>query len=109
MIVFKNYFKIVSKHLGLIIMYSLISIIVSVMNSTFNDNSEYYVPTNPTLAIINYDNSYLIDNFISYMEKSTDIIGIENTTEKIQDALYTGQVNTILIIPKIFYLEMILK
>lgn len=100
MIVFKNYFKIVSKHLGLIIMYSLISIIVSVMNSTFNDNNEYYVPTNPTLAIINYDNSYLIDNFVSYMKKNTDIIEIENTKEKIQDALYSGKVNTILIIPK---------
>ncbi|MGM9882011.1 MAG: ABC transporter permease [Bacilli bacterium] len=108
MIVFKNYFKIVSKHLGLIIMYSLISIIVSVMNSTFNDNNEYYVPTNPTLAIINYDNSYLIDNFVSYMKKNTDIIEIENTKEKIQDALYSGKVNTILIIPKDYFKNFLL-
>lgn len=100
MTVFKNYFKIVGKHLGLIIMYSLISIIVSVMNSGYTNSYDDYVPSSPDIAIINYDNSPLTDNFTKYMEKNSNIISVSDSKEKMQDALYYSKVDAILVIPK---------
>lgn len=101
MIVFKNYFRIVKKHLGVIIMFASIAIGISVANTSYSTTNDY-VNVEPKLAIINYDNSLLIDNFIEYIEKSSSIIDIENDEKTIQDALYLNKVDSILIIPKNF-------
>ena len=41
MIVFKNYFNIVKRHLGIIIMFSAISIGVSVINTSYTSTEDY--------------------------------------------------------------------
>ena len=66
MIVFKNYFKIVKRHLGLILMFSAIAIGVSIIN-TSSKRSEDYVSSKPKLAIINYDESELSKHFVDYI------------------------------------------
>ena len=101
MIVFSNYFKIVKKHLGLIIMFATISIGVSIVNTSYS-NTESYVSVIPDIAIINYDNSELTHSFIKYLEKNTKIVEVEDNEKEIQDALYANEVDAILIIPKHF-------
>ena len=101
MIVFKNYFNIVKKHLGIIIIFSAISIGVSVINTSYT-NTESYTNVEPKVSIINYDNSLITNNFIKYIEKNAEIVDIEDNKKSIQDALYTNKVNTILIIPANF-------
>lgn len=100
MTVFKNYFKIVSKHLGLIIMYASISIVVSIINSRYTNTYEDYVPSSPDIAIINHDKSLLTDNFTKYMEENANIVLVGDSKEEMQDALYYSKVDAILIIPK---------
>ena len=41
MIVFKNYFNIVKRHLGVILMFSAISIGVSVINTSYTSTEDY--------------------------------------------------------------------
>ena len=43
MIVFKNYFKIVKKHLGTIIMFAAISIGISVVNTSYIDTQNFEI------------------------------------------------------------------
>ena len=101
MIVFKNYFKIVKKHLGIIIMFAAISIGISVANTSYT-STENYVSVTPKLAIINYDESSLSENFINYIGGKSERVEIENNEKEMQAALYLNKVDSILIIPEKF-------
>ena len=76
MIVFKNYFNIVKRHLGIIIMFSAISIGVSVINTSYT-STEDYASVDPKIAIINYDDSALSDNFVKYITKRAKIVKVK--------------------------------
>ena len=101
MIVFKNYFKIVKRHLGLILMFSAIAIGVSIIN-TSSKRSEDYVSSKPKLAIINYDESELSKHFVDYITKLSEKVEIEDDEKTIQDYLYLNKADAVLIIPKNF-------
>lgn len=101
MIVFSNYFKIVKKHLGIIILFSAISIGISIANTSYT-NTDNYTNVEPKVSIINHDNSSITSSFIKYIKKNTKIIEIKNDKKSIQDALYTNKVDTVLIIPNNF-------
>ena len=77
MIVFKNYFNIVKRHLGVILMFSAISIGVSVINTSYT-STEDYASVDPKIAIINYDDSALSDNFVDYITKRAEIVEVED-------------------------------
>ena len=104
MIVFKTYFKIVLRNLGLIIMFASIAISISVANTRFSEDSEVsYLNDNPKLAIINNDTSNLSKDFVRYIkDNSKEIVNVENNEKDIQDALYNNKVDAILIIPSDF-------
>ena len=78
--VFKNYFKIVKKHLGIIIMFAAISIGISVANTSYT-STENYVSVTPKLAIINYDESSLSETFINYIGGKSERVEIENNVK----------------------------
>lgn len=102
MIVFKNYFKIVKKHIGIIIMFSAIAIGISIANTSYDNSADKYVSSMPKIAIFNNDSSQLTENFVQYMSKNSEVIEIENTKKSIQDALYNNKVDSIIIIPQNF-------
>lgn len=101
MIVFKNYFNIVKRHLGVILMFSAISIGVSVINTSYT-STENYVSVNPKIAVINYDDSSLSDNFVEYITERAEIVEVEDNKKTIQDTLYSNKADSILIIPDNF-------
>lgn len=101
MIVFKNYFNIVKRHLGIIIMFSAISIGASVINTSYT-STEDYVSVEPKIAVINYDESSLSNNFVDYITERAEIVEVEDNEKAIQDSLYLNKVDSILIIPDNF-------
>lgn len=101
MTVFKNYFKIVKKHLGTILLFSSIAIGVSIVNTSY-DSTDDYVSANPILGIINYDDSNISEHFVNYIEDNSEVVEIEDDKKYIQDALYNNKVDAILIIPDTF-------
>ena len=101
MIVFKNYFNIVKRHLGIIIMFSAISIGVSVINTSYT-STEDYASVDPKIAVINYDDSALSDNFVEYIKERAEIVEVEDDDKAIQDTLYLNKADSILIIPDNF-------
>jgi len=106
MIVFKNYFKIVKKHLGTIIMFAAISIGISVVNTSYTD-TQNFVSIEPKLAIINYDESELSKSFVKYLGERAEIVQVEDNKRAIQDTLYLNKADSVLIIPENFGVELL--
>ena len=101
MIVFKNYFNIVKRHLGVILVFSILSIGVSVINTSYT-STEDYASVDPKIAVINYDDSALSDNFVEYIKERAEIVEVEDDEKAIQDTLYLNKADSILIIPDNF-------
>lgn len=106
MIVFKKYFKIIKQHIGLIIMFSAISIGISIANTSYSSSNDYN-DTKSTIAIINNDESKIVDNLITYLSSKSNIKEVNNNSKDIQDALYDNKVDAILIIPSNFTTELL--
>lgn len=101
MIVFNNYFNIVKRHLGVILVFSILSIGVSVINTSYT-STEDYASIDPKIAVINYDDSALSDNFVEYIKERAEIVEVEDDEKVIQDTLYLNKADSILIIPDNF-------
>ena len=97
MIVFKNYFKVLRKHKGIIILYIGILLLFMLFSQTSNNTSSNFSATKPDIAIINLDSkSKIIDNFYNYMNTNTNIIDIKDDEAK--DALFYQKVDAIIYI-----------
>lgn len=106
MIVFKNYFRIVLKHLGIIVMFISISVGSAILNTTASPDeaNDYRVK----VAIFDSDDSDLSRNFAEYIDEFTEIVsGISNEPKEMQDALYNGEVNVILLVPEGFGADLV--
>ena len=82
-------------------MFSAISIGVSVINTSYT-STEDYVSVEPKIAVINYDESSLSNNFVDYITERAEIVEVEDNEKAIQDSLYLNKVDSILIIPDNF-------
>ena len=76
MIVFNKYFKIVKQHLGTIIMFTAICILVTIANTSYSTQDSYKDVSN-SVAIINKDDSKIVDNYIDYIKKNSKLVEIK--------------------------------
>ena len=90
MIVFNKYFKIVKQHLGTIIMFTAICVIVTIINTNYNTQDSFKSVEN-NIAIINHDDSKIIDNYIKYIDKGSNII---DTKDDKQSSRYDSTYQT---------------
>lgn len=98
MTVFKNYFKILSKNKGIIIMYTCI-LLVFTLFSTSSNNTQNFTATKPNIAVINNDcNSKVVNNLEKYIKKNANIVNIKKTEQSLSDALFYRDVDSILYI-----------
>ena len=101
MTVFKTFFRIVNKLKPTIILYTALLIIFGAVNMKTSDNNINFVNSKPDILIINQDvNKGLTKNLIDYMKKNSNIVKVENTEEKINDALFYREVSYVIYIPK---------
>jgi len=102
MTIFKNYFKIVKKSLPLIIMYTVIFASITTMTMKANGGEQQqFTASKPDIAIINNDEqTVFLENFEEYIKQNAEIKQINNDETSLKDALFFGEVDYILIIPK---------
>ena len=101
MTVFKTFFRIVNKLKPTIILYTALLIIFGAVNMKTSDNNINFVNSKPDILIINQDvNKGLTKNLIDYMKKNSNIMKVENSEEKINDALFYREVSYVIYIPK---------
>lgn len=101
MIVFKTILKILNKLKGLIILYTIMLISVTLVNQT-SDNVDSFEEVKPCVIIVNNDKSKngVTNHFIKYLENHMEVKDIDiGNEEKIDDALFYRDVSLVVYIP----------
>lgn len=101
MIVFKTILKILNKLKGLIILYTVMLISVTLVNQT-SDNVDSFEEVKPSVIIVNNDKSKngVTNHFIKYLENHMGVKDIDTgNEEKIDDALFYRDVSLVVYIP----------
>lgn len=101
MIVFKTILKILNKLKGLIILYTIILISVTLVNQS-SDNVDSFEEVKPSVIIVNNDKSKskVTNHFIKYLENHMEVKDIDiGNEEKIDDALFYRDVSLVVYIP----------
>lgn len=101
MTVFKTYFKIVKKNIGIIILYTVMLLVFGTMNLKTNKNSFEFVSSKPDIIIVNNSSGVITDNLISYLKKNANVKNITDETD-IDDAVFFRDANYVIYIPKDF-------
>lgn len=101
MIVFKTILKILNKLKGLIILYTVMLISVTLVIQT-SDNVDSFEEVKPSVIIVNNDKSKngVTNHFIKYLENHMEVKDIDTgNEEKIDDALFYRDVSLVVYIP----------
>ena len=101
MTVFKTYWKIVKKNIGIIILYTVMLLVFGTMNLKTNKNSFEYVSSKPDIIIVNNSSGIITDNLISYLKTNANVKNITDETD-IDDAVFFRDANYVIYIPKEF-------
>ena len=101
MTVFKTYWKIVKKNIGIIILYTVMLLVFGTMNLKTNKNSFEFVSSKPDIIIVNNSSGIITDNLISYLKTNANVKNITDETD-IDDAIFFRDANYVIYIPKDF-------
>lgn len=108
MTVFKAVLKVLKKNIFIVILYTVILLSFGTINFKTNNTSNTFKQTKPSVVIINKDeNKGITKGFIKYVKKNTKIKEISDDEKSINDALFFGDVDYVIIIPKNFNKEFI--
>lgn len=99
MTVFKAFWKIVKKYKVTVILYTVMLIIFGGISISSGDNGFKYTDSKPRIYVVNNDlNNKLTENFISYLNKNSDLIKIKDN--KVDDALFYKDIDYVIYIPE---------
>ena len=101
MTIFKTYWKIVKKNIGIIILYTVILLVFGTMNLKANKNSFEFISSKPDIIIVNNSSGIITDNLISYLKTNANVKNITNEND-IDDAVFFRDANYVIYIPKEF-------
>lgn len=94
MTVFKTFFKIASKNIGIIMLYTVLLVLFGSMQFQTNDTIGF-VAEKPNVIIVQKENTILANNLVDYFKENANII---KNYENIDDTLFYRQANFILYI-----------
>ena len=101
MTIFKTYWKIVKKNIGIIILYTVMLLVFGTMNLKANKNSFEFISSKPDIIIVNNSSGIITDNLISYLKTNANVKNITNEND-IDDAIFFRDANYVIYIPKEF-------
>lgn len=99
MIVFRNYFKIVKKHIKSLLLYSAIFIAI-LLFSTSSENTEAYQSVKVDIYVKNNSNSKISNALYDYLDKTSNIKKIDE--DLVEDSLFNQKISALVIIDKNF-------
>lgn len=101
MTIFKTYWKIVKKNIGIIILYTVMLLVFGTMNLKANKNSFEFISSKPDIIIVNNSSGIVTDNLISYLKTNANVKNITDEND-IDDAVFFRDANYVIYIPKEF-------
>ncbi|SDN25004.1 ABC transporter permease [Acetanaerobacterium elongatum] len=103
--VFKVYFKVIRKNLSIMLVYVIIFLSLAVMTTLFNKPAAVteFSSTKCRIAVINDDaGAVFAQGMENYLAENAEIVSVKTDKQSLQDALFFGDVEYILHIPKGF-------
>lgn len=101
MTVFKAFWKIVKKYKVTVILYTVMLIIFGGISISSSDNGFKYTDSKPRIYVVNNDlNNKLTENFISYLNKNSDLIKVKDN--KVDDAIFYKDIDYVIYIPELY-------
>ena len=101
MTVFKAFWKTVKKYKITVILYTVMLIIFGGISISSSDNGFKYTDSKPRIYVVNNDlNNKLTENFISYLNKNSDLIKIKDN--KVDDAIFYKDIDYVIYIPELY-------
>ena len=103
--VFNVFFKIIKKNFTEISIYVGVFLFFAILPSTLTSNeiNTGFTPTKTDIAFINHDEgSALVEGLKEYLSENANIVDIEDSEKKLQDALFFRDVEYIIRVPKGF-------
>ena len=109
MTVFRTFWKLVKKHKGMIILYTVMLVLFGSINMSSNNQSLIFTASKPDVLIVNNDvDEGITRNLIDYVGENANLVDIKDNEEARDDALFYRDVSYIIYIPK-NYQENVLK
>lgn len=103
MTVYKYFIKIALKNKGVILSYTIIFFILSVINGGINAQKETaFIETKLDIGIVDNSNSKLSNNLIDYLGKKNNIIDISSNEKYIREQIFLQTADAVIIILKDF-------
>ncbi len=103
MTVFKTYLKILRKNIFMIIIFSMLLVLFGGLNMSSQDKSLSFNAVKPDVLIVNNDKEEgITKGFINYIKDSSNTPSIKDNEEARNDALFYGDTDYIIYIPKSF-------
>lgn len=102
MTVYKYFIKIALKNKAIILGYTIIFFILSIINGTSVQKETGFIETRLNIGIVNNSSSELSKALVAYLEKKNNIIEIEEDIRFIKEQIFLEIVDGVLIIPEDF-------
>ena len=104
MTVFKTILKILNRLKGMLILYTIVLLLITVLNQTTENNVTNFEETKPIILVINNDKengiSEGLEEYIKSHSKSVDVDTSDQ--DAVNDAIFYRDVNYVIYIPKNF-------
>lgn len=108
MTVFKAFLKVLNKCKVPIIIYTVILVFFSAFNMQTSEKNVSFTASKPNILIVNKEKEEgITKSFINYLNKNSNVISIESSEEKIDDALFYRDVSYVIYVPEDFSEEII--
>ena len=106
MTVFKTFFKILNKNKFIVIMYTVILLVFGGFNMQTSNQGLNFTPSKPFITIVNNDeNIGITKSLIKYLKNNSETPKIKMNKESLDDALFYGDTNYIIYIPKNYHID----
>lgn len=103
MTVYKYFLKSAIKHKWIIISYTAIFFILSLITtSTVGENEQIFMEKSLKIGIVDESNSKLSKSMVDYLKSGNNITNLENNIENLKEQVFLGAVDSVVIIPKGF-------
>lgn len=102
MTVYKYFLKIVLQNKGLILGYTIIFLILSIINGSSVEKETDFMETKLDIAIVDNSDSELSRGLANYLGEKNNIIEVEEDIRLIKEGVFLGMLDGVLIIPKDF-------
>ncbi len=102
--VFNAFFKVLNKNKGQLVLYVVIYLSITLLMGNMAQDNEEQVFSGISLdiGVENEDQGMLGEALVEYLNGSHNLRGIPDNKEKLQDAMYYGEMDYVLEIPKDF-------